>query len=110
MLVRIAWWELKGSPVSIEKLRDYLADESVEAFSHVEGLRFKAWISDRATNRWGAVYLFESAEAAAQEMPSRAAEIIGKPPDNKEDFEVEATIEGVFSSPELSRRGLAFGA
>ena len=60
----------------------------------MEGLRFKAWISDEATDRWGAVYLWESAEAAAQELPSRARELIGKAPDIAEDFDIEATIEG----------------
>jgi len=30
------------------------------------------------TERWGAVYLWESAEAAAQELPSRARELIRK--------------------------------
>jgi len=44
------------------------------------------------TERRGAVYLWESAEAARQELP----------------FDVEATIEGAFAVEELSRRGLAF--
>ena len=44
------------------------------------GLRFKAWISDEATDRWGAVYVWESREAAEQELPSRARELIGKEP------------------------------
>jgi hypothetical protein len=34
--------------------------------------------------------------------------LIGKPPDIGEDFDVEATIEGLFAVDELSRRGLAF--
>jgi hypothetical protein len=34
--------------------------------------------------------------------------LIGKAPDIGEDFDVEATIEGVFELDELSRRGLAF--
>jgi hypothetical protein len=80
----------------------------VAAFAEVEGLRFKAWISDEVTERWGAVYVWESAEAAAQELPSRARELIGKDPEVVEDFDVEATIEGRFADEELSRRGLAF--
>ncbi len=60
------------------------------------------------TERWGAVYLWESAEAARQELPTRARELIGKEPDVGEEFDVEATIEGVFAVEELSRRGLAF--
>ena len=67
-----------------------------------------AWISDETTERWGAVYLFESAEAARQPLPSRARELIGKDPDIAEEFEVEATIEGRYASEALSRLGLAF--
>ncbi|MDX6388432.1 MAG: hypothetical protein QOD85_2234, partial [Gaiellaceae bacterium] len=74
----------------------------------VPGLRFKAWISDEVTERWGAVYLWESAEAAEQELPSRARELIGKDPDIGESFDVEATIEGRYVNEQLSRLGLAF--
>ena len=60
------------------------------------------------TERWGALYLWESREAADQALPSRARELIGKDPDIGEEFDVEATIEGAFALEELSRRGLAF--
>ncbi|HEV8603479.1 MAG TPA: YdhR family protein [Gaiellaceae bacterium] len=108
MLVRLVLWNLADSKTTIDELRRYLRDESVEAFAEVPGLRFKAWISDEATERWGAFYLWESREAAEQELPSRARELIGKEPDIGEDFDVEATIEGAFELEELSRRGLAF--
>ena len=85
----------------------YLRDESVDA-AEVPGLRFKAWISDEATDRWGAVYLWETQEASEQELPSRARELIGKDPDIIEVFDVEATIEGRYADEELSRLGLAF--
>jgi hypothetical protein len=108
VLVRIVLWNLADSKTTIEELRRYLRDESVEQFAEVPGLRFKAWISDEATERWGAVYVWESAEATQQELPSRARELIGKEPDVGEEFDVEATIEGAFAFEELSRRGLAF--
>ncbi len=108
MLVRLVLWSLADSKTTIEELRRYLRDESVDAFEDVPGLRFKAWISDEATERWGAVYVWESREAAQQELPSRARELIGKEPDLGEEFDVEATIEGSFAIEELSRRGLAF--
>ena len=108
MRVRVVWWELDGSETSIAELREYLRDESVDAFGAVEGLRLKLWIADEERNRWGAVYLWESAEAAQQELPSRARELIGKEPDIGEEFDVEATIEGRFDIEELSRLGLAF--
>ena len=108
MLVRFVLWNLADSKTTIEELRRYLRDESVEAFADVPGLRFKAWISDEATDRWGAVYVWESREAARQELPSRARELIGKDPDIGEEFDVEATIEGRYAVEELSRLGLAF--
>ena len=108
VLLRLVLWNLADSKTTIAELRRYLRDESVDAFEDVLGLRFKAWISDEVTERWGAIYLWESREAADQELPSRARELIGKEPDIGEEFEVEATIEGAFALEELSRRGLAF--
>jgi len=108
VIVRLVLWNLADSKTTIEELRRYVRDESVEAFADVPGLRFKAWISDEATERWGAVYLFESIEAAEQELPGRAGELIGKEPEIAEFFDVEATVEGRFADEQLSRRGLAF--
>jgi Putative mono-oxygenase ydhR len=108
VLLRLVLWNLADSKTTIEELRRYLRDESVDAFEDVPGLRFKAWISDQASERWGAVYLWESREDAEQELPSRARELIGKEPDIGEEFDVEATIEGQYLVEALSRRGLAF--
>jgi hypothetical protein len=108
VLVRLVLWNLAESKTTIAELRRYLRDESVDAFEDVPGLRFKAWISDEATERWGAVYVWESREAAEQELPSRARELIGKDPDLGEEFDIEATAEGGYAIEELSRRGLAF--
>ena len=108
MLLRIVLWSLADSKTTIGELRRYLRDESVDAFEQVPGLRFKAWISDETTERWGAVYLWESREAAQQTLPSRARELIGKEPDVGEEFDVEATIEGEYLVEQLSRLGLAY--
>jgi Putative mono-oxygenase ydhR len=108
MILRLVLWNLADSKTTIEELRRYLREESVDQFEEVPGLRFKAWISDEPTERWGAVYLWESEEAAAAIVPSRARELIGKDPDIGEEFDVEATIEGRFEIEELSRLGLAF--
>jgi Putative mono-oxygenase ydhR len=110
MILRLVLWNLADSKTTIDELRQYLREESVDQFEDVPGLRFKTWISDVATERWGAVYLWESEEAAAQVVPSRARELIGKEPDIGEEFDVEATIEGRFEVEELSRLGLAFEA
>ena len=106
----IVWWDLSGSAQTIDSLRTYLRDESVAAFAGVPGLRFKMWIADPHTNRWGAVLLFESAEAAAQPLPSRAAALIGYPPTQSHVFDVEATVEGRYEIAPLALRGLAFAA
>jgi len=108
MVVRLVLWSLADSKTTIAELRRYLRDESVDAFEDVPGLRFKAWMSDEVTERWGAIYLFESAEAAEQELPTRARELIGKDPEVAEIFDVEATVEGRFAVEQLSRLGLAF--
>lgn len=108
MVVRIVLWNLADSMTTIEELRRYVRDESVDEFAEVEGLRFKAWISDALGERWGAFYLFESREAADQELPGRARELIGKQPDLVDEFDLEATVEGRYADEELSRLGLAF--
>jgi hypothetical protein len=107
MLVRFVLWSLADSLITIEELREYVRDESVDAFEQVPGLLFKAWIADEATERWGAVYVFESREAADQDLRSlvSARELIGKDPEIAEVFDVEATVS---VANELSRRGLAF--
>jgi hypothetical protein len=108
VILRFVLWNLADSKTTIQELRRYLRDESADAFAEVQGLRFKAWISDEVTERWGAVYLWESAEAAEQELPTQARELIGKDPDVAEMFDVEATIEGRYVNEQLSRLGLAF--
>jgi hypothetical protein len=108
VILRFVLWNLADSKTSIGELRRYLRDESVDAHADVPGLRFKAWISDETTERWGAVYLWESAVAAQQVVPSRARELIGKDPDIGETFDVEATIEGHYAVERLSRLGLEF--
>ena len=50
------------------------------------------WVSDPAKNRWGAVTVWESKEAAeAAVLPRSAGELIGLPLDFREWFDVEAT-------------------
>jgi hypothetical protein len=105
LLVRLALWNLADSLTNIGELRRYLRDESVDQFAEVRGLLFKAWLSDEVTERWGAIYVWESREASEQELPSRARELIGKPPDVVETFDLEATVSVV---PDLARLGLAF--
>ncbi|MEU2163690.1 hypothetical protein [Streptomyces sp. NPDC019208] len=103
----IVWWDLAGSAQTVESLRSFLRDEAVDRFARVPGLRLKFWISDTARQRWGAVLLWESAEAAAVPLAPRAAELIGRPPDCVTAFDVEATVEGLFTTAALAGRGIA---
>ena len=104
-VVRFVLWSLADSDTTVSELRDYLRDEAVDAFADVPGLLFKGWVSDEGGERWGAVYLFESAAAASQPLPSRARELIGKDPDIAEVFDLEASVS---MAPQLARLGLAF--
>jgi len=106
VIVRIVLWNLADSQTTVAELRRYLADEAVPAFAELPGLLFKAWVSDNGGERWGAVYVWESAKAAEQELPSRARELIGREPDIAETFDLEATVS---ISSRLDRLGLAFG-
>jgi hypothetical protein len=104
MVVRFVLWNLADSKTNIEELRRYVRDEAVDSFDRLPGLLFKAWISDEATERWGAVYVWESPGAAEQPLPTRARELIGKDPEIAEVFDVEATVS---VASELARLGLA---
>ena len=101
-------WSLAESKTTIEELRRQLRDESVDEHEEVEGLRFQAWLSDPAGERWGSFSLFESRQAADAELPGGAQELIGKQPELVDEFDLEATIEGRYAREELSRLGLAF--
>ena len=105
MVLRLVIWNLADSQTNIGELRRYLRDEAVPAFEQVPGLLFKAWFSDEVSERWGAVYVWESQEASEQELPSRARELIGKNPDIVEVFDLEATVS---IASQLARLGVAF--
>jgi len=105
VVVRFVLWSLADSQTNVGELRHYLADEAVDAFSEIPGLLFKAWISDQASERWGAIYVFDSQDASEQQLPSRARELIGKDPDIVEIFDLEASVS---VSDQLANLGLAF--
>jgi hypothetical protein len=85
VIVRLVLWNLADSKTTLAELRHHLDDASEQ----VPGLRFRAWISNETTERFGAVELWESAEAAEEEVPRRVRELIGKDPEVGETFDVE---------------------
>lgn len=109
MKATVSWWNLADSDQTIDSLRDYLREGGVSVWTSVRGLRLKFWISDREGDRWGAIMLWESADARLQPLPPhRATELIGYPPNERWTFDVEATVEGVHDMPGLAGLGLAF--
>jgi trans-2,3-dihydro-3-hydroxyanthranilate isomerase len=104
-VVRFVLWNLADTDTTVAELREYLRDEAVDAFAEVPGLLFKGWISDEGGDRWGAVYVFDSAAAAEQPLPSRARELIGKEPDIAEVFDLEASVS---KAHELEHLGIVF--
>jgi hypothetical protein len=86
VIVRLVLWNLADSKTTLAELRHHLGD----APEHVPGLRFRTWISDEATERFGAIELWESGEAAEQEIPAGVRELIGKDPEVGEIFDVES--------------------
>lgn len=94
MKATVSWWNLDASTQTIETLRGYLHDEGVAPWETTAGMRSKFWISDPVNNLWGAVVLWESAEAMGQTLPpNRAMELIGYPPAWRCCFDVEALVE-----------------
>ncbi|MFJ3170809.1 hypothetical protein ACIPJK_08480 [Streptomyces roseus] len=107
MKAMIAWWDLTDSRQTAGTLRDFIRRES-EHWTGIPGLILKVWLSDPATDRWGALMLWESEEAArAAVLPTSPAELIGHPIDFRAWFDVEATAEGVHSLRALSGLGPA---
>ncbi|TWP46985.1 hypothetical protein FKR81_33585 [Lentzea tibetensis] len=82
----IAWWD---PPCDVAALRASLDEE---AWAAVPGLVAKFWISS-PDGKWGAVMVFESADAARQALPpNRSAELIGRPASVRHAFDVEALV------------------
>jgi hypothetical protein len=109
MIVRLVLWSLADSQTTVAELRRHLRSEAVDVFEHTPGLRFQAWISDEGTERWGAVSLWDSREAAEHAgLSDGARELIGKDAEIGEEFDLEAIVEGSSGVEDLERLGLAF--
>lgn len=102
MLVRLVLWNLADSLTTVEELRNHLREATEPS---AEGLLFRAAVSDASSERFGALELWVSEEAAAQELLPGARELIGKEPDLVDVFDLESTTA---VAPELDGLGLAF--
>ena len=108
MKATIAWWDLSQSDQTIDTLRDYLRDEGVAPWYGIDGMILKFWVSERKTNRWGAVMVWASnADTSVTLPPNRATKLIGYPPTDRMSTDIEAWV----GSADLFARagdGLAF--
>ncbi|GGW61323.1 hypothetical protein [Streptomyces xantholiticus] len=97
----IILWDLSRSPQTVRSLRAYLRDYAVDSYEKVPGLRQKVWISSTGPEGelWGAVYLWDSQEAAYGRPPgvSHVVELIGYRPTERRYFGVEAAATGLDS-------------
>ena len=97
-LLRLYLWRLdETARATLPELRLYVEEEALDAFAEVEGLRYKAWLSDEVAGwpRYGAFCLWETPAAANGPQPSRSPQLIGRGPDIVEEFDVEATVVGL---------------
>jgi hypothetical protein len=113
MYCTIILWDLSMSEQTVESLREYLRDYAVDAYSTVEGLRQKVWVSSTGPKgeTWGAVYLWDSAESIYGRPPgvSKVKELIGYMPTQRSYFSVEAATEGASAFGALAAGlGLAY--
>lgn len=104
-------WDLsEGSDATFEELRDYLRERSIPKFEQHDGLRQKTWISDPASGKWGALYIFEERSQALAIIEGVAGSpvvaLTGRTPTTQL-FDVEAVVEGQHSGLDLLRAGLA---
>jgi trans-2,3-dihydro-3-hydroxyanthranilate isomerase len=94
MKMEIAWWDLEGSPATVDGLGRHVRQDSVaDSWQAVAGLHEKFWIADRDGNRWGAVMIWDD-ERPAELPPNRAADLIGAPVTHRDHFEVQASVRG----------------
>ncbi|MFC7912999.1 hypothetical protein [Streptomyces sp. NPDC057386] len=110
----VVLWDLSRSPATVASLRAYLRDRAVDAYTSVPGLRQKTWISSTGPEgeQWGAVYLWDSPDAAYGRPPgvSKVVELIGYRPTERRYYSVEAAVEGPAAAavPFGKGLGLAF--
>lgn len=92
-------WDLARSSATVASLRHYLRDYAVDAYSQVEGMRQKTWVSWSGPmgEVWGAIYLWDDIDLAFGRAPqtSTVVDLIGYPPTQRMVFQVEAAVEGI---------------
>ena len=95
-------WPLAGTDDQVAKaLREYVTQTSVDRFSGMAGLKFKTWRM-RPGEWFEGTYVWDTAEAreafaaafSAGAATAPVSQIIGRPPELVEPWEVVAVAEG----------------
>lgn len=108
MRADLVWWDLDGAPETLAALRAQLRADGVGPWPDVPGLRLKLWLSDPDQSRWGAVMVWQDERPDAGLLPPNvAADLIGRPPDHRIRFEVEAVAEGTAAAVAGTMSGTA---
>jgi len=112
MIALLIQSDLSPTHGSIDALRAYVAGESVPKYREMEGLRLKIFLSDEASDSFGALYLWESEAALEAALPRLGSSVRERSGGafRWQRFEVEAIVEGRHHTPDLSRVGAALGA
>ncbi len=76
MIVRLLLWNLSDSKTTLDEVR-----------SRLEPAPNRTWISDEATERFGAI---ETWDGEPGDFPRDILELIGRDPEIAEEFDVEA--------------------
>lgn len=96
MIVDIAWWDLDGTPQTVDILRRSLHDSDIHAWSDVEELFLKLWIADPVANRWGAITVWQDHKPSNCVLPPNlASELIGSPPSQRSSFRVVCAASAI---------------
>lgn len=94
MKISVIWWDLDGSPQTIDSLRSYLHAEGASPWSDVEGLHVKHWVVDPSANRWGAITVWDNEPGPGTPLPpQRATQLIGFEPTGRLSFDVDVTVQ-----------------
>lgn len=105
MIVRLVLWNVADTVAGVDELRDAVRAHVEADEERPDGLLVKLWISDDVTERFGAIELWASREAAEGHGYERERELIGKDPEIGEELAVEAWDGSLAAARILAGRG-----
>lgn len=111
MYLVIVTFDLARSRVEFDTLRAWVANEAMEKYRTLPGVACKAWFSDEAHRRWGAVYIVEERSDLRPDRLPRLADghtgPIAAAPTSVQWFDLEAFVTGPEGVDDLGAEGLS---